>query len=304
MVQDRFPAGREVKDVRRTTGIPRVRSVLGIPVVLLAAAVTAACGSSASSSSTANTSAATTGAPSASATATSAASASATATSAPSASPSASASPTLTAKLTGAAATALVAKALANTKAAPSVRVDGQGVGTGSGSQTVTFDITLVRNKGCEGTIALSKVETFQIVEVGGYVWMKPSAAYYASLKLTKAAAALVADKYIKVKSTDAQIGSLTQICSFSGLFSQIPTPTGTSFDAIPTSYDGQPVYELTQAGKPGSAYITNTSTPMLLRLADRKASTGAVTFTDYGSTTSITPPSAAESIDGAALGI
>src|SRR5450756_1527470 len=272
MVQARFPGGREVRDRRSAKGIARVRSVRGLPVVLLAAAVTAACGSSASSSSSA----------SASATTTSAASASM--------SPSASASPVATAKLTGAAATALVARALANTKAAVSVRVEGKGVGTGSGSQSVTFDLTLVKNTGCEGTIALSKVQTFQLVEVGGYVWMKPSTAYYASLHLTKAATALIADKYIKVKSGDKQIGSLAQICTFSGLFSAMPVPTGSSFTASPASYSGQPVYDITQSGKPGYAYVTNTSAPLLLKLVDPKKSGGAITFTDYGSTTAITP--------------
>jgi len=219
-------------------------------------------------------------------------------------SPSASASPVATAKLTGAAATALVARALANTKAAVSVRVEGKGVGTGSGSQSVTFDLTLVKNTGCEGTIALSKVQTFQLVEVGGYVWMKPSTAYYASLHLTKAAAALIADKYIKVKSGDKQIGSLAQICTFSGLFSAMPVPTGSSFTASPASYSGQPVYDITQSGKPGYAYVTNTSAPLLLKLVDPKKSGGAITFTDYGSTTAITPPTPAESIDGSALGV
>ena len=81
---------------------------------------------------------------------------------------SASASPAATGKLTGAAATALVTKAIANTKAAPSVVVKGTGVSTGTAGQTVTFDLTLVQKAGCRGTIAQSKTETFQLVETGG----------------------------------------------------------------------------------------------------------------------------------------
>jgi len=270
-----------------------------VPVILLAAAVTAACGSSASSSSSAGTSAATTVAASATGTASAA---TGTAPAMASASASGSASAAATGKLTGAAATALVAKALANTEAASSVRVQGIGVGTDSGSQMVSFDITLVRNKGCEGAIALSKVLAFKLVEAGGYVWLKPSTAYYASLHLSKAAIALVADKYIKVKSSDRQLGSLAKICTFHGLFSSIPVPTGTSYVATPASYGGQPAYDITQAGQRGYADITNTSTPVLLKLADTKH--GAITFTQYNAMTSITPPSAAESIDGSALGV
>jgi hypothetical protein len=268
-----------------------------VPAVLLAAALAAAvtaCSSSGSSSTPA------------AATATGSASASAPATSASASTPatSASASPAGTGKLTGAAATALVTKAVANTKAAPSVVVKGTGVSTGTAGQTVSFNLTLVQKAGCEGTIAQSKTETFQLVETGGSVWLKPSAAYYASLKLSKAAMALVADKWIKVKSTDSQIGDLPKICSFSGLFGSLKTPTGASFVATPTTYQGQSAYEVTQAGQQGYAYVTNSATPMLAKLAEPGASGGVITFTEYSTPLTITAPTAAETIDGSALGI
>src|SRR5216684_3765453 len=220
MVPAWFPASKDGGEVGRGRAVP---------AVILAAALAAAA-AACSSSSTSSTSAAvtTTGASASS----SPASSSPASSSPASASASASASPAGTGKLTGAAATALVTKAVANTRAAPSVVVKGVGVSTGSGSQTVSFDITLVQKSGCKGTIAQSKTETFQLVETGGSVWLKPSSAYYASLKINKAALALVADKWIKVKSTDKQIGDLPKICSFSGLFGSLKTPTGTSYVA------------------------------------------------------------------------
>jgi hypothetical protein len=151
--------------------------------------------------------------------------------------------------------------------------------------------------------IAESKTETFQIVETRGYVWMQASNAFYASLHLNKAAMALVADKYIKVKSTDSQIASLAKICTFSGLFGSLNNPTGKSYVATPTTYNGQPAYEISEQGKPGYAYLSNTVKPLLLALAASKSS-GSVTFNGYNETRSIAVPSDAESIDGAALGI
>jgi hypothetical protein len=263
-----------------------------VPAVVLAAALAGAataCGSSGSSSTPAAVT--TTGSSTASASATGS-------------SPSASASPASTAKLTGTAATALVTKAVANTKAAPSVVVKGNGVSTGTAGQTVSFDLTLVQKAGCQGTIAQSKTETFQLVETGGSVWLKPSNAYYASLKISKAALALVADKWIKVKSTDTQIGDLPKICSFSGLFGSLKTPTGASYVATPTTYQGQHVYEVTQSGQQGYAYVTNTATPMLAKLAEPGSTGGVITFTVYSTPLTITAPSPAESIDGSALGI
>jgi hypothetical protein len=212
-----------------------------------------------------------------------------------------------TGKLTGAAATALVTKAIANTQAATSVRVAGRATATGSatgssGSQPVTFDLTLVKNVGCEGTLALTKAETFQLVETGGYVWILPSSAYYQSLH--KAALALMADKYIKVKSTDKQIGDLGRECTFSGLLGSLSKPTGKNYTAVPVTYNGAPTYEVTQSGQQGTAFVANTATPLLLKITDPQKNGGTITFTSYNATKTITAPAAAESIDGSQLGI
>jgi len=256
-----------------------------VPAVILAAALATAataCGSSGSSGSSAAA-----GATSGTATASSASSAS-------------------TGKVTGAAATTLITKAIANTKAAPSLTVVGSGVSSGSGSnsQTVSFDLTLVQKAGCRGTIALSKTETFQLVETGGYVWLKPSNAYYTSLHISKAALALIGDKYIKVPASNSNVADLSKICSFDGLFGELPTPTGTSYVATPTTYQGQSAYNVTQAGQPGYLYITNSSTPVLAKLAEPTADGGVITFTEYSVPLEVTAPSDAESVDGTALGL
>jgi hypothetical protein len=215
-----------------------------------------------------------------------------------------SASPAGTVTLTGSAASALASRALADTQHAASVRVAGKSANAGSGSQSVTFDLTLVKNAGCQGTIALSKTESFKIVETGGYVWLLPTDAFYTSLHMSKAALALVQDKYIKVKSTDTQLGDLAKICSFSGLFGSIPKVTGTGYTATPTTYLGRAAYKLTQAGNKGSAFISNTTTPLVLQITDPTSGGGVITFSNYGAAVKITPPTAAESIDGSQLGL
>ncbi len=215
-----------------------------------------------------------------------------------------------TAKLTGAAATALVTKAIANTQAATSVRVAGvataaaTGSGTASGSQPVAFDLTLVKSVGCEGTIALSKTQTFRLVETGGYVWILPSSAYYASLHLDKAALALIANKYIRVKSTDKQLGDLGKQCTFTGLLGSLSKSTGKAYAAVPVTYNGGPAYEVTQSGQQGTAFVANTATPLLLKITDPQKDGGTITFTNYNATKTITAPTDAESIDGSQLGI
>ena len=73
---------------------------------------------------------------------------------------------------------------------------------------------------------------------------------------------------------------------------------------ATPTTYQGQSAYEVTQSGQAGYAYVINSATPMLAKLAEPGASGGVITFTEYSTPLTITAPSAAESIDGSALGI
>jgi hypothetical protein len=205
------------------------------------------------------------------------------------------------AALTGTAASALATKALANTENSASVRVIGAFAGTRSGN-SVSFDLTLVKAKGCQGTIALSKAETFRIVETGGYAWIRPNDAYYAHV--SKATFALLADKYIKVKTNTKQVADLVKICSSSGLFGALPTTTGSGYVATPTTYNGRPAYELTEASKPGEAFITKTAAPLMLKIAETGVGGGAITFTDYNGVASITVPPAGETVDGSELGI
>jgi len=217
-----------------------------------------------------------------------------------------SASPVSTATVTGAAATALIIKAIADTKAATTLLVVGSGISSGSGTSgdQVSFNLTMVQKAGCRGAIALSKVESFQLIETGGDVWLKPTNAFYTTLHLSQAALALVADKYIRVPADNAQVADLAKICSISGLFGELPTPTGTAYVATPTTYNGKNAYKITQTGQAGYAYITNSSSPVLLKLAEPTANGGVIGFTEYSAPLAITAPPAAESIDGTKLGI
>jgi hypothetical protein len=207
------------------------------------------------------------------------------------------------APLTGTAVSAVATKALANTEQSASVRVTGAFAGVRSG-KGVSFDLTLVKAKGCQGTIALSKTEVFQMVETSGYAWIRPSASYYAATHVSKSTLALLGGKYIKVKTSAKQFANLVTICSSSGLFGALPTTTGSGYVATPASYNGRPAYKLTEAGNPGYAFITKTAAPLMLKIAETGADGGAITFTDYNLVTSITLPSAAETLDGSTIGL
>ena len=99
-------------------------------------------------------------------------------------------------------------------------------------------------------------------------------------------------------------MGNLATVCTFNGLFGSLPKPSGSNFTATPVTYQGASAYQITQAGKPGIATVSNTTTPLLLKITAPRAGGGSITFGNYNSAKTITAPSAAESIDGSELGI
>jgi hypothetical protein len=203
-----------------------------------------------------------------------------------------------TGKLTGAGAAALLSKAIANTQAASSVRVTGEAV-SGSTGQTETFDLTLVRDVGCQGAIALSPAKSFKIVEAEGYLWMLPSRAYYESMHMSKQQMAQVEDKYVRVSASGQQASQMAAVCTFSGLLGQFGQPGGAPYLAVPASHGGHAGYRVTGAGQPGTAFVTKASAPRLLEVAGLQPNHRSITFAAYNVTRTITVPTAAETIDG-----
>ncbi len=68
-------------------------------------------------------------------------------------------------------------------------------------------------------------------------------------------------------------------------------------------------VVKIVQAGgsvwlQPSTAYISADAPQYLLRVTAPGQDGGTIAFTGYNATKTITPPSAAESIDGAKLGV
>jgi hypothetical protein len=203
--------------------------------------------------------------------------------------------------LGGKSADAIITAALTNTEAASTVRMTGAGTDAGKG---VMFDLELVRGRGCEGTLSMSKAQTFRLIYLGNTVWMRPSDAFYASLGGNKAALALLTGKYIKVKSTDSLVGNISNLCTLSGLLGTVGPTSGRRFAAQASTYKGQPVMKLTQPDHTGYVYISDTARPVLLLVTELGASGGSIAFTNYNAAVTITPPPAAQTIDGSQFGL
>jgi hypothetical protein len=190
-------------------------------------------------------------------------------------------------------------KAVTGTEAASAVRVSGSGEDSG---QTITMDLTLVKGKGCQGTVSEAQLGSFKLIFNGADVWMLPDAKFYQTEKIPAAAVALLNGKYIEVKSTDSNMGSLATLCSLSGLLGKI-TPDASLAKGVKTTLNGVPAVKITDKTGAGVAYVSDSATPELLQIDKTGSNGGQLTFTYFSTPPAITAPPTSQTIDGSKYG-
>ena len=191
-------------------------------------------------------------------------------------------------------------QAVTGTEAQSSVRIAGTGSDSG---QTFSIDLTLVKGKGCQGTISEGNVGSFKLVYDLSTVWVLPDSKFYQASGVPAAAQTVLDGKYLKVKATSGNgIGSLAQICNVSNLLNQFTKDASPTAKGVNTTVAGQPAVKITDNTGTGFAYVTDTAPPKLLQVTKPGTGGGTITFT-YGTATSITPPPASQVIDGSKYG-
>src|SRR5262249_40191649 len=142
-------------------------------------------------------------------------------------------------------ASAIITKAFADTSAASSVHFTGTGTDSG---QKLSLAITVVRGKGCTGTISESKSGSFQVIYLGKSVWVKPDATFWKNIAASggsdaKLGASLLSGKWLKDSAGDKSgLGSLVSVCSLSSLFGQATPASDQLVKGTLTTPNGQAV--------------------------------------------------------------
>lgn len=202
-------------------------------------------------------------------------------------------------------ATAIITKAFADTSGASSVHFTGTGTDSG---QNLSVGITVVRGKGCTGTISESKSGSFQVVYLGKSVWIKPDAKFWKGIAAggsdAKLGASLLSGKWLKDSAGNTSgLGALVSLCSLSSLFGQATPASDQLVKGTLTTLNGQAVLPVKDVTHQGTAYVTDTANPELLRLTSTGSSSGTFSFSDFGAPATITPPPASEVVDGSKYG-
>lgn len=211
------------------------------------------------------------------------------------ASPSASADP-----LAGLTSQQIATRALTDTEDAPGVSIAGTISDSG---QTFTLDLTLLRGKGCEGTMAELKQGSFRLIANSTTVWILPDEQFYKSVGSTDAATlAILKGKYLKFKANTNGLAALASLCSLHSLLGGFgAVPAGLSKSA--TTINGQRAVKLSDTGDSAYIVVSDAGKPELLRM-DQPGSGGGYLNFSYGATAAaITPPPASEVLDGSKYG-
>src|SRR5262249_32059098 len=106
------------------------------------------------------------------------------------------------------------------------------------------------------------------------------------------AIAALVADKWLKFPTTNAQFGALANIAS-SSIFDQLTTTHGTITNKGQTTFQGQSAVDIFDSKEKADLYVAATGTAYPVALA--KTATGSaatITFDNWNQSVTLTAPS------------
>jgi hypothetical protein len=193
--------------------------------------------------------------------------------------------------LAGLTAGEILARAVSDLQAASSVHLTGSTKFTG---QTAVVDLTAGVH-GCTGTIGFAGQGSVVLLGTGGTVWMKPDEQFYKAAGVSAAELSQLAGKYLRISAGKSGIASL---CYLGQLAAQINSGVGHVALGRTTTVLGQPALQLNDAKQPGEVYVTASAHPEFLRVGSGGG--GYMDFTGYDAPFTVTPPPAAQTVDGA----
>ena len=193
--------------------------------------------------------------------------------------------------LAGLTAGEILTRAAADLEAASSVHITGS---TKVPGQTTVVDLT-VGAHGCTGTIEPQGQGSVLLLGTGDTVWMKPDEQFYKAAGVSAAELSQLTGKYLRISSGKSGIGAL---CYLGQLATQISGGAGHVVLGQTTTVLGQPALQLNDVKQPGDAYVTTSARPEFLRVGSGGGE--YMDFTGYNARFTVTPPPAAQTVDGA----
>jgi hypothetical protein len=200
--------------------------------------------------------------------------------------------------LAGLTADQIAAKAVANLKAASSVRYAGSVTDSGA---TYVVDLTAgIPN--CVGTFEVAGKGSFALLKIGQTLWIKPDNQFWRSEGANSTVLHLVEGKYIRTSPKNSNFNSVKMLCSPAQLADSFGNQMNRLVKGVITTIAGQSALQLRDTSDSDSAYVTISASPEFLRLDG--GSKGQLDFSGYNVPVTLNPPPASETIDGSTIGM
>jgi hypothetical protein len=188
----------------------------------------------------------------------------------------------------------IVAASKAAADAATSAHVSGSIVSNGS---PITLNLDLASGGG-RGQLSLGGLG-FELVQTGGTVYIKGSAAFYRRIG-GAAAAQLLQGRWLKAPTSAPEFASIASLTDLHRLVDATLENHGTLTKTGTTTVNAQAVVGISDQSKGATLYVATTGKPYPVQIAKGGAGGGTVTFERWNEQVTIAPP--ANAIDIAQL--
>lgn len=205
------------------------------------------------------------------------------------------------------------AKAIADTKAAPSFTMKGSSTQQG---QTGAIDIGITDGNRCTGSISLNSHGSMDLVLIGKTVWLKFDSSMWKYIGHTEAGSKgaqigtmlgqMFSSKYIEVKPGDkgaSDLTSMTKMCTPSEALSDMNLSNDTVKGPV-TTVAGKKVLTLSDKKKDTSMTVTDAAKPQIVTIIDKQPKNKGQVTVVYGTPTSVSPPPSYETVDASKAGL
>ncbi len=159
-----------------------------------------------------------------------------------------------------------------------------------SGGETITLNLDLAAGKGGQGQISENGL-SFELIETGGYVYIKGSPAFYTHIA-GPATAQLFQGKWLKAPATSGNFASLANLTNLHLLISMALAEHGTLAKGAAATVEGVPAIAIDDTSKGGTLYVARSGEPYPVRIAKQGSGGGQISFTRWNEHIFITAPS------------
>jgi hypothetical protein len=180
----------------------------------------------------------------------------------------------------------IVAAAKAAADGASSVHVAGSVVNAGT---SIGLDMELLTGKGGRGRLSENGL-SFELIEVGGYVYISGSPAFYSHFA-GPAAAQLLQGKWLKAPAASGNFASLGSLTDARKLLDSTLSSHGSLAKGATTTVDGRTVVAIKDQTHGGTLYVAATGTPYPIEITKGGKGGGKILFTNWNAPVTVTAP-------------